>query len=139
MVRRSDHASKPATIDFIVWGKPKSQGSRRKKRWQARVERGVPAQTELLPGPHRLRIDYFYDGTTDLDADNIIKPIQDALKGIVYANDETVIDVCSRKINLQQLPPFGVAPATLQAALSKPRGDFVFIRIADAHPQLEFS
>lgn len=67
------------------------------------------------------------------------KPIQDALKGIVYANDETVIDVCSRKINLQQLPPFGVAPATLQAALSKPRGDFVFIRIADAHPQLEFS
>lgn len=50
-----------------------------------------------------------------------------------------MIDVCSRKINLQQLPPFGVAPATLQAALSKPRGDFVFIWIADAHPQLEFS
>ena len=126
-------------IDFIVWGKPKSQGSRRKKRWQARVEQGAPRQTPLLAGPHRLRIDYFYDGTTDLDVDNIIKPIQDALQGIVYANDGTVIDVCSRKINLQQIPRFEVAPAALRAALIESRGDFVFIRIADPHTQLEFT
>lgn len=126
-------------IDFIVWGKPKSQGSRRRKRWQDRVEREAPPQTPLLDGPHRLRIDYFYDGATDLDVDNIIKPIQDALQGIVYADDETVIDVCSRKINLRQLPRFEVAPTALRAALIEPRGDFVFIRIADAHTQLEFT
>ncbi len=126
-------------IDFVVWGKPKSQGAKHKKPWKDSVQREAPAQIPLLAGPHRLRIDYFYDGTTDLDVDNIIKPIQDALEGIVYADDETVVDVCSRKINLQQLPLFEVAPPILGAALTRPRGDFVFIRIADAHTRLEFS
>ena len=94
------------------------------------------------PRPRRslAMIDFIVWGKpTDLDVDNIIKPIQDALQGIVYANDGTVIDVCSRKINLQQIPRFEVAPATLRAALIEPRGDFVFIRIADPHTQLEFT
>lgn len=70
--------------------------------------------------------------------DNIIKPIQDALEGIIYDNDEAVVDVCSRKINFRQLPPHDVAPPTLSAELTEPRSNFVYIRIAEARNLLEF-
>ena len=42
--------------------------------------------------PVRLQIVYFYSQLS-VDIDNIIKPIQDALKGIVYDDDDRVADV----------------------------------------------
>lgn len=138
MRRRSDRSDHPVVIDFIVRGTPKSQGARFRGEWQDEVRRGVPAQLPLLAPPYRLRIDFFYDATTDLDVDNIIKPIQDALEGIVYDNDEAVVDVCSRKINFRQLPPNDIAPPTLSAELTEPRSNFVYIRIAEARNLLEF-
>ncbi len=49
--------------------------------------------------PVMLKVTYFYDRVS-IDVDNIIKPIQDALKGLVYVDDDQVTDILSRKRNL---------------------------------------
>ncbi len=46
-----------------------------------------------------LTITYFYDSVS-VDVDNVIKPIQDALRGLVYDDDIQVTDVLSRRRNL---------------------------------------
>lgn len=76
---------------------------------------------QLLDGSVRPRIDFFFE--TDLDGDNIIKPIRDALKDVVYEYDKAVVDVCARKDNRQDSPPIVNAPATPRDALSSTRGD----------------
>jgi crossover junction endodeoxyribonuclease RusA len=45
-----------------------------------------------------LTITYFYEGVS-MDIDNLPKPISDALKGLVYLDDEQVTDVLCRKRN----------------------------------------
>ena len=57
-----------------------------------------------------MRLAYFHVDAAAGDLDNIIKPIQDALKGIVYADDRQVIDLVAsmrRKgsSNLRPLTP----------------------------------
>lgn len=126
-------------VEFIVWGTPRSQQAKYKGRWQGRVQQAVPPPPKLLTGPLRLRIDFFFDGATDLDTDNIIKPIQDALNDIVYKDDEIVVDVCARKIDLHHLPPLTAVPSALLAALAKPPGDFVFVQVGAAQHRLAFS
>ena len=133
-------ASREAMVDFVVRGTPRSQrSSNSKKRWQQHVENAVPDLPKLLTGPLRVRIDFFFDGATDVDTDNIIKPIQDALNNIVYKDDETVVDVCARKINLQDLPVLVAVPSVLLAALAEPSRDFVFIQVGAAQDRLAFS
>ncbi len=46
-----------------------------------------------------LSVTCFYRAA-DFDVDNIVKPIQDALIGLVYFDDRQVTDVLSRKRNL---------------------------------------
>jgi crossover junction endodeoxyribonuclease RusA len=45
-----------------------------------------------------LAIMYFYDGVA-MDLDNLPKPILDALKGLVYLDDDQVTDIVCRKRN----------------------------------------
>ncbi|WP_419839907.1 RusA family crossover junction endodeoxyribonuclease [Candidatus Poriferisodalis sp.] len=126
-------------IEFVVVGTPRSHRARSRSQWQATVKNAVPAHVGVLAGALRLRIDFFFEDTTDLDADNIIKSIQDALEGIVYVDDEHVVDVCARKINQQHLPPI-IDPSTmLSDALALRPGDFVYIRVATAQPEVTFS
>jgi hypothetical protein len=46
-----------------------------------------------------LTITYFYD-TVPLDVDNMLKPIMDALTGLVYMDDSQITDVLCRKRDL---------------------------------------
>ncbi|RCJ40045.1 holliday junction resolvase [Nostoc punctiforme NIES-2108] len=46
-----------------------------------------------------LQITYFYD-SDQIDVDNIVKPIQDAIKGLAYVDDNQVSDLLVRKRNL---------------------------------------
>lgn len=46
-----------------------------------------------------LTIIHFYDSVS-MDIDNLPKPILDALKGLVYLDDEQITDVVCRKRNL---------------------------------------
>jgi crossover junction endodeoxyribonuclease RusA len=68
--------------------------------WKAKVRR--EADASWVPGDPptqdevRVRITYFYENEAP-DVDNIIKPIQDALVGLVYVDDAQVADTSSRK------------------------------------------
>ena len=54
--------------------------------------------TWVLPaaGPVMLTITFFYNETL-IDVDNIPKPVIDALKGLVYQDDDQVTDVICRR------------------------------------------
>ena len=69
----------------------------------------------------------------------LLPPLQDALETVVYDDDETVVDVCARKIDIRRLPALVAAPPAVSAALAEPARDFVFIRVAAAHHRLTFS
>lgn len=73
-----------------------SQGPARRF-WQGRVRKAGedaahgrhPSRTDLLV----VRIAYFYVDSPAGDLDNMVKPIQDALKEIAYADDSQVVDL----------------------------------------------
>lgn len=126
-------------IEFVVEGTPRSHSANSRPRWQATVQQAAPAQDPLLDEPVRLRIDFFFETATDLDADNIIKPIQDALEDVVYEDDKAVVDVCARKVSRQDPRPIINAPAALSAALGSTSGNFVYIRVAAVGQEVTFS
>jgi len=75
-----------------------SQGSSDARQfWQKRVRQAGEDAARGLPASASdslvLRIAYFYVDSTAGDLDNIVKPIQDALKGIAYVDDRQVVDL----------------------------------------------
>ncbi|WP_428114994.1 RusA family crossover junction endodeoxyribonuclease [Candidatus Poriferisodalis sp.] len=126
-------------IDFAVMGTPRTHRADTRPQWQAAVRAAFPDPVEPLTGPLRLRIGYFYERATDLDTDNIIKPIQDALKRVAYEHDKTIVDVCARKLDRLRPPPFANTPAIVSDALIATTGDFVFVRVAAADGEVTFS
>jgi len=93
-------------FEFVIDGPPVSQQARRRERvreWIDAVRRaaGQYWSPGELPetGSIMLTIIYFYDAVS-LDVDNIPKPISDALKGLVYVDDDQVTDVLCRKRDL---------------------------------------
>ena len=92
-------------FEFVVLGTPISLQARgpTKSRWKqtvaAAAKRVWPNSLPRLTQPLKLKIVYYYDGV-GLDTDNMVKPIQDALVGIVYDDDSRVTDVAARKRDL---------------------------------------
>jgi crossover junction endodeoxyribonuclease RusA len=93
-------------LEFVVDGPPVSQQARRQERlreWKNVVRQSAkrywPDGSPLLVGPTKIVIIYFYEGAS-LDTDNIVKPIQDALIGLVYNDDHQITDVICRKRRL---------------------------------------
>ena len=80
-----------------------------------------------------LQVTYFYDSIA-IDVDNIVKPIQDAIIGLVYVDDEQVTDVLVRKRNLSS--NFKVENMTSTLAEGFARGnEFLHLVIMDAPDQ----
>jgi crossover junction endodeoxyribonuclease RusA len=95
-------------FEFIIDGPPVSQQARRRERvrqWRDEVRRAAerywPAGELPATGPLLLTITYFYESVS-MDIDNLPKPIADALKGLVYLDDEQLTDVLCRKRNLNR-------------------------------------
>lgn len=94
-------------FEFAVIGTPVSQQSRNRQRlreWQdlirARARRRAPhGALPVTERNVRMVISYYYD-VTPIDVDNIGKPVLDALKGLVYADDSQITDLRVRKRNL---------------------------------------
>jgi hypothetical protein len=84
-------------LEFIVFGTPVTSKGPARRFWQDRVrEAGEDAAHGLPPSAADslvLRIAYFYVDSPAGDLDNIVKPIQDALKEIAYADDSQVVDL----------------------------------------------
>ena len=78
-----------------------------------------------------LRVVFYFDGETNLDVDNILKPISDALNGLVYVDDRQVTDVYAARRNLST--PFRVAAVSPVLATGLAFGsDFVHVRVEPA-------
>src|SRR2546428_12513278 len=76
---------------------------------------------------------YFYDSGS-MDIDNVPKPISDALKGLVYLDDEQVTDIVCRKRNLNR--ELRVENLSLVLAEGFSRGNqFLYIVIEEAPDQ----
>lgn len=119
-------------FDLVVFGKPRTSQSKSKKTWQTSIRNAVRAQwpsgQPLLLGELSARIVYFFEDSTPLDVDNIIKPILDSLKELVYEDDSTIFQVTSRKTPLLRRTMLNNAPALLVEALAEDR-ELVFVRI----------
>jgi energy-converting hydrogenase A subunit M len=80
-----------------------------------------------------LQVTYFYDSIA-IDVDNIVKPIQDAIIGLAYVDDEQVTDVLVRKRDLSG--NFKIENMTSTLAEGFARGnEFLHIVIMDAPDQ----
>jgi crossover junction endodeoxyribonuclease RusA len=92
----------PLPFDFVVFGVPLSKQGRSPaavQRWQQVVANAARDAVPRRRGGHRpaggglaVTLVYFYQ-EPPLDTDNMIKPILDAMKGIVYKDDRQVVDL----------------------------------------------
>ena len=84
-----------------------------------------------------LNVTYFYD-KEGMDVDNIVKPIQDALEGLVYLDDNQVTDVLSQKRDLNIKFRVKRTSSVLIEGLER-QNPFLYIRIEKAPDQEVFS
>jgi crossover junction endodeoxyribonuclease RusA len=123
-------------FEFTVEGPPVSQQTRRRERlvpWRATVR---AAAEDLWPGgvaplnqELSLTIAYFYEGAPT-DVDNIVKPILDSLKGLVYRDDAQITDLISRRRPLAGLFRIEAISPILAEALNRGR-EFLYVRITE--------
>lgn len=125
-------------VEFIVPGTPISVGAsgRSRTRWRERV---IAAAVAALPDgyalehdPVRVTVIYFYV-RTDLDLDNIRKPLLDAMNRTIYVDDFQVVDIVAAKRDLAG--PYALAavsPVIVRHVGPGIAGDFVFILIEPA-------
>lgn len=80
-----------------------------------------------------LQVTYFYESVV-IDVDNIIKPIQDAIIGLAYIDDNQVTDVLVRKRNLSGDFKIENMTSTLAEGFSR-ENEFLHIVVLDAPDQ----
>ncbi|MEH2123511.1 RusA family crossover junction endodeoxyribonuclease [Nostoc sp.] len=130
-------------FEFIVDGPPVSQQARnrgkgnRLQAWKNTVrqeaEKYWSSEQKIATGWVMLQITYFYD-SDQIDVDNIVKPIQDALKELAYYDDRQVSDLLVRKRNLSG--NFRIENMTSTLAEGFARGnEFLHIVVIDAPNQ----
>jgi crossover junction endodeoxyribonuclease RusA len=98
-------------LEFVVLGEPVSHQSHNKalrRQWQEKVrsaaaeawpEEQAPSESDCL-----VVVVYYYGrGSVLLDNDNLVKPIQDALNGLVYKDDSQVTDTAIRRTNRERV------------------------------------
>ncbi|MEH2310474.1 MAG: RusA family crossover junction endodeoxyribonuclease [Nostoc sp.] len=130
-------------FEFIVDGPPVSQQARKrgkgnrlqdwKKTVRQEAEKYWSSEQKTATGLVMLQITYFYD-SVQIDIDNIVKPIQDAIIGLAYVDDEQVSDLLVRKRNLSG--NFRIEDMTSTLAEGLARGnEFLHIVVIDAPNQ----
>ncbi len=127
-------------FEFILDGPPVSQQARRRDRlraWKVTVRQEAEkywlSEQKATTGFVMLQVTYFYDAIA-IDVDNIVKPIQDAIIGLAYVDDDQITDVLVRKRNLSS--NFRIENMTPTLAEGFSRGnEFLHIVVTDAPDQ----
>ena len=94
-------------LEFVIEGPPVSQQARRKplrEQWMQDVRSAAERVWEEggpVSEPVSVVVTSFFD-SSPLDADNVPKPILDALIGLIYFDDSQVIDLLCRKRELSE-------------------------------------
>ena len=127
-------------FEFVVPQRPVSQQARRQARvreWREFVAEharlALDEPRTLATGPVALRLLYLYDDPA-LDVDNILKPIQDALIGVLIEDDSIITDVEIRRRWLRSAFTVNAVSPTLAAGLALGR-EFVYVTLSDAPAQ----
>lgn len=97
------------------------------------AEQYWPAGELPASGPILLTITYFYESLS-IDIDNLPKPISDALKGLVYLDDDQMTDVLCRKRNLNSNLRIENPSRVLADGLSR-GNEFLYIVVEEAPEQ----
>ena len=120
---------------FAVIGSPVSQQSspRSKQQYQTAVAKAASnSVVNTIKGDERIKIeiDWFSEGSQNKpDVDNIIKPILDALKGIVFVDDNQVDSIVARKHDILRVTRFIEEPLSIIEPLLNGHKEYVFVRI----------
>jgi ribosomal protein L14E/L6E/L27E len=120
---------------FVVIGVPvSSQGSKEsRKRYQQLVsQEAAKSVASLIKDKEKVKveIDWFSEGFENKpDADNIAKPIIDALKGIVFTDDKQVESHTVRKHDTLGVISLWREPLSIVEPLLDGNRDYVFVRI----------
>ena len=125
-------------FECIVEGTPVSLQTRNRRRlraWKQKVSAAAQelvSETTPLRVPVVFRVTYYYEGESP-DVDNIIKPIQDALVGIVYQDDDQVQETSARKRDINGAYRIrGASPLIVQGLLNGL--NFLHIKVDAYHP-----
>ncbi len=93
-------------FEFVIDGPPmsaRSHNAARLAEWKVRVAAAAAQRWTgpLFRGKTRVVVTYYHEReTAGLDADNMIKPILDALTGVVYADDRQATQITARTVRL---------------------------------------
>jgi Endodeoxyribonuclease RusA len=125
-------------IQFVVPGTPVSFQSRglALRTWKETVT-SIAREAVLLPtyyADFAITITHFYVTPPRCDADNMSKPICDALNNVVYADDRQIVERTARQVPLYRSFAVGGMPRELAIALSE-GSEFVFIRLEKVHAE----
>jgi hypothetical protein len=120
--------------ECVVFGVPVSvnvTNKVKKQRWRDAVQAAVraewPHDEDPLACELKIHITYYHI-RAPLDVDNMIKPIQDALSGIVYVDDKLLTDTHGHRRDLSGAYKLqGLTPALAKGFMA--RTPFVHIRI----------
>lgn len=124
-------------FEFLIPRRPLSVQAKNKNRekWKqfvyneaAKAWKGDDPTT----GDLHLTLVYLFD-TDPADVDNIIKPIQDALIGLVYSDDSSITDVEAHRRSLIGTFDVTRCPDELLRGITL-RKECVYVRISDAKP-----
>ena len=125
-------------LEFFVEGPPLSQQTRNPRRLREWKEYVRAEATKLWPTqapveiPLKLTVVYYHERlSVSIDHDNMIKPIQDALAGLIYKNDGQITDAQTRKTNIDGRFRLRRLSAVYARAFAGGR-EFVYIRIEEA-------
>ena len=125
-------------LEFLMLRRPMSlQGNRANLRtWRdfvaSQARRAWGDRHPIRRGELHLTLVYLC-GVQPADADNIIKPIQDALVGLVFADDGLIVAVEShRRLLTGSFDPKRLPPLLLHGLLTGK--ECVYVRLRDAQP-----
>ncbi|NER82922.1 MAG: RusA family crossover junction endodeoxyribonuclease [Leptolyngbya sp. SIO1D8] len=139
------------SFEFILPGRPVSNQTKDKTRlkaWQANVsqvaahlwdqEQDCPYEDYV-----RVQLTYYFEAPSGKednvpDSDNVVKPIREALTGIVYLYDYQVTDVISRRRNLNgSFRVKGISPILAEGFIQGV--EFVHVKIESAPDPTDLS
>src|SRR5580700_7296123 len=130
-----------SVVEFTVPGPPVSAQSHNRLllntwknavRTEARRACAALNVSDPMTGCLRFVCVNYYEGVAaPLDDDNMVKPIRDALQGVVYENDKQISDSSVRQTNIDSAVV--IRHASVAIALAYCQGDeFVYVKVEPA-------